>query len=127
MVDCLSNGVKDMMEDQYEWRVISTVSQVNQLMDLLSKKHVKESRLKDALKRYSLLFMYWDYNPRHYRSGVIKGKNMEELPLEYEEKFEGIQELEKMFSLYYKKKKEDTPLKQFVGKMLERVRLLVWF
>ena len=121
-----------MMEDTYEWSFISSGSEVNKLMEMLNKRHSKESRLKDTLKKYSLLFMlifkirlkcrFWEYQPRQSKSSIFKcSSTMESMPCVYEEHFEGLKDLEKFFALYNEKCEEETPLKEFVKNQLKRV------
>lgn len=57
MIDVLQKTLQTMYTDQYEWFCMTTVTQIDTLLSLIGKGG-KEIRLRDSIRKYSLLYQY---------------------------------------------------------------------
>ena len=51
-------GLDVLMKDEFEWCILNKNTQISSLLSLLNKKSGKELRLRDMIRKYSILFMY---------------------------------------------------------------------
>lgn len=58
IVEVLQTTLESMFADQYEWYSISTMTQIETLLSILGKRSGKEIRLRDSIRKYSLLYQY---------------------------------------------------------------------
>ena len=127
------------MRDEFEWCILNKNTQISSLLSLLNKKAGKELRLRDMLRKYSILFMYeyykwirirfWDpVEEKIDESFEIEDKEDDEdnemtmVILSYNEQFNSFSELIRLFHHYEKNiEDENNSLGQYVKNQLKNV------
>lgn len=127
------------MRDEFEWCILNKNTQISSLLSLLNKKAGKELRLRDMLRKYSILFMYkyykwirirfWDpVEEKIDESFEIEDKEDNEdnemtmVILSYNERFNSFTELLRLFHHYEKNiEDENDSLGQYVRNQIKNV------
>ena len=127
------------MRDEFEWCILNKNTQISSLLSLLNKKAGKELRLRDMLRKYSILFMYeyykwirirfWDpVEEKIDESFEIEDKEDDEdnemtvVILSYNERFNSFTELLRLFHHYEKNiEDENDSLGQYVRNQIKNV------
>ena len=127
------------MRDEFEWCILNKNTQISSLLSLLNKKAGKELRLRDMLRKYSILYMYeyykwirirfWDpVEEKIDESFEIEDKEDDEdnemtmVILSYNERFNSFTELLRLFHHYEKNiEDENDSLRQYVRNQIKNV------